>query len=224
MSDNIVKIEAASIFQFNDNLVLRDVNFDLSAGEFVYLVGKVGSGKSSLIKTLNAELPLKQGEASVLDFSLQGIKGSQVPALRRRIGVVFQDFLLLSDRNVFKNLEFVLKSTGWKQKQDIQNRISEVLELVEMSGCEEKMPHELSGGEQQRVVIARALLNEPDLILADEPTGNLDEESSSRITQILHDISKAGKAVIMATHDMTQVEKFPAKIYHCAAGKLKPQA
>lgn len=220
LSDMLVNFEAASIFQDNEHLVLSNVDFSLQAGEFVYLVGKVGSGKSSLIKTMNAELPFQQGTASVLGFNLEGISKADIPQLRRRIGVVFQDFQLLSDRTVFKNFEFVLKATGWKGKAEIAQRVAEVLELVEMPNCEQKMPHELSGGEQQRVVIARALLNDPELILADEPTGNLDEESSARITEILHKLSTSGKAVIMATHDTNQVEKYPATVIRCEAGKL----
>lgn len=221
MSDKIIEIKEASIFQTKEKLVLSEVNFELVKGEFVYILGKVGSGKSSLIKTLNAELPLLEGSATVLDFNLSHIKKSKIPYLRRRIGVVFQDFQLLHDRSVYKNLEFVLKATGWKKKKEIEAKIEEVLELVEMEKHIHKMPHELSGGEQQRVVIARALLNNPDLILADEPTGNLDDESSQNITQILHKISKSGKAVIMATHDINQVKRFPAKSYYCEEGKLK---
>jgi cell division transport system ATP-binding protein len=220
MSDKVVSITNASIFQNKDKLVLSNLNLELKKGEFAYIIGKVGSGKSSLIKTLNAELPLIEGDAKVLGFDLKSIKKSKIPYLRRRIGVVFQDFQLLNDRSVFKNLEFVLKATGWKVKDEIDIRIHKVLEKVDMLNFIHKMPHELSGGEQQRVVIARALLNDPDLILADEPTGNLDDESSKNITYLLHEISKTGKAVLMATHDINQVERYPAQTYICENGRL----
>ena len=220
MSDKVVKITNASIFQNKEKLVLSNLNFQLDKGEFVYIIGKVGSGKSSLVKTINAELPLLEGEANVLGYDLYALKRTKIPYLRRKIGVVFQDFQLLNDRSVFKNLEFVLRATGWKKRTEVEDRIQYVLEKVDMANYENKMPHELSGGEQQRVVIARALLNDPELILADEPTGNLDDESSRYITNLLHEISKSGKAVLMATHDINQVKRFQAKTYRCENGKF----
>ena len=217
--DTIVKFTKADINQ-DEQKVLADVNFSLNRGEFVYLIGKVGSGKSSLIKTINAELPLKTGEANVAGFNLPRLKPKQIPFLRRKIGVVFQDFKLLIDRSVYNNLAFVLKATGWKNKKEIDDRIVEVLEKVGLGTKGYKMPHQLSGGEQQRVVIARALLNNPDLILADEPTGNLDPETSSEILKLLTDISASGRAVIMATHNYTMLKKFTARTLKCVDGKL----
>ena len=217
--DVIIELTNCNIWQ-NDNLVLSDVNLSVRKGEFIYLVGRVGSGKSSLIKTLNAQIPLKEGTGIVAGYNLSKIKGREVPYLRRKIGIVFQDFQLLIDRSVKANLEFVLKSTGWKNKQEIDHRISDVLEKVGLAPKGYKMPHQLSGGEQQRVVIGRALLNDPDIILADEPTGNLDPETSEGIIKLLTDISKTGRAVIVATHNYTILKKFSAKTLKCDDGKL----
>jgi len=214
-----IKITDGSIFQ-EDNLILSNVNFEVNKGEFVYLIGRVGSGKTSLIKTINAELPLKAGSGMVADFQLETIKRKQLHKLRRKLGIVFQDFQLLIDRSVYDNLYFVLKATGWKSKDEINNRIIEVLKKVELDYKGYKMPHQLSGGEQQRVVIARALLNDPDIILADEPTGNLDTETSDGIMKILWDISTSGRAVIMATHNIPLVKKYPARTYKCENGNL----
>lgn len=196
-------------------LVLKNVNFQLEEGQFVYLIGRVGSGKSSLMKTMYAEVPIEMGEARIFDYDLSAIRRKDVPMLRRQIGVVFQDFQLLSDRSVYDNLLFVLKATGWKNKTDIDERINEVLSEVGMEHKSYKMPHELSGGEQQRIVIARALLNRPKLILADEPTGNLDQETGHQIMSLLHRICAEGTAVIMATHNIQLTEDFPARVVKC---------
>lgn len=217
--DYVIELNDA-VISHNDHLVLTEVNFSVSKGEFVYLIGKVGSGKSSLIKTINAEIPLRKGTGRVVDFLLHKLKKRQIPYLRRKLGIVFQDFQLLIDRNIYHNLAFVLKATGWKNKKEIDRRIGEVLEMVGMTTKGYKMPHQLSGGEQQRVVIARALLNNPAIILADEPTGNLDPDTSSEIVQLLHEISSNGCAVIMATHNYTFLKKFPARIVRCENGKL----
>lgn len=196
-------------------LVLKNVNFQLEEGQFVYLIGRVGSGKSSLMKTMYAEVPIEMGEARIFDYDLSAIRRKDVPMLRRQIGVVFQDFQLLSDRTVYDNLLFVLKATGWKNKTDIDERINEVLSEVGMEHKSYKMPHELSGGEQQRIAIARALLNRPKLILADEPTGNLDQETGHQIMSLLHRICAEGTAVIMATHNIQLTEDFPARVVKC---------
>lgn len=196
-------------------LVLKNVNFQLEEGHFVYLIGRVGSGKSSLMKTMYAEVPIEMGEARIFDYDLSAIRRKDVPMLRRQIGVVFQDFQLLSDRSVYDNLLFVLKATGWKNKTDIDERINEVLSEVGMEHKSYKMPHELSGGEQQRIAIARALLNRPKLILADEPTGNLDQETGHQIMSLLHRICAEGTAVIMATHNIQLTEDFPARVVKC---------
>ncbi len=217
--DSVIQFENSAIF-INDHLVLSDVNFTVSKGEFLYLIGKVGSGKTSLIKTINAEYPLREGEASVAGFPLHSLKRKQVPYLRRKLGIVFQDFQLMTDRTVSDNLAFVLKATGWKKKEDVGRRISEVLERVGLAVKGYKMPHQLSGGEQQRVVIARALLNDPEILLADEPTGNLDPETSEDIMNILTDISRNGRAVIMATHNYNLLEKYNARTLKCEDGKL----
>ena len=216
---SIIKLNNATIRQ-SDNIILKDVNLEIERGEFVYLIGRVGSGKSSLLKTLYADLPLKEGTGKVVGYHLPQIKNKQVPFLRRKIGIVFQDFQLLTDRNIEDNLHFVLKATGWKNKGDIKSRIAEVLEKVKMSNKGYKMPHELSGGEQQRMVIARALLNSPDIILADEPTGNLDPETSDDLVRLLHDISKSGKTIVMATHQHDLLAKFPARVIECKDGQL----
>ncbi len=218
--DTIINFENASIFQ-EDHLVLSGVDFKVEKSEFVYLIGKVGSGKSSLIKTINAELPLKEGTGNVAGFELEKIKSKQVPFLRRKLGIVFQDFQLLTDRSVFENLHFVLKATGWKNKPEIDLRIKDVLDKVELGFKGYKLPHQLSGGEQQRVVIARALLNDPEIILADEPTGNLDPETSEGIMKILHEISASGRAVVMATHNYPLLKKFNARTLKCDKGKLE---
>lgn len=201
-------------------VVLKSVTFSLQKGDFVYLVGRVGSGKSSLLKTMYAEVPIVAGEASVLGYCIHDIKPKLVPMLRRELGIVFQDFQLLTDRTVYDNLEFVLKATGWKRKDDIDSRIDEVLMQVGMRKKSYKMPHELSGGEQQRIVIARALLNSPKLILADEPTGNLDPETSEQIMALLHDIADNGTTVVVATHNFQLMDKFPGRVLKCESKKL----
>ncbi|MBE9467145.1 MAG: ATP-binding cassette domain-containing protein [Bacteroidetes bacterium] len=217
--DTIIELKDASILQ-KDNLVLSDVNFEVNKGEFVYLIGKTGTGKSSLLKTFYADLPLTKGQGKIVNYDLQKIKRKEVPYLRRKVGIVFQDFQLLVDRTVYENLAFVLKATGWKNKKIIDSRIGEVLEKVDLSYKDYKMPHQLSGGEQQRVVIARALLNNPDVILADEPTGNLDPETSEGIMKLLFKISESGRTVVMATHDYNMLKKFPARTFRCEEGKL----
>jgi cell division transport system ATP-binding protein len=220
MSDKpIIQFQDASIFQ-DDHLVMSGITFTVASDEFVYLIGRVGSGKTSLIKTINAELFLKTGTATVAGFELNKLKKSQIPFLRRKLGIVFQDFQLLTDRTVHDNLYFVLHATGWKDKIMIGKRIDEVLAKVGLENKGYKMPHQLSGGEQQRIVIARALLNEPEIILADEPTGNLDPETSEGIMQILKDISQTGRAVLMATHNYTLLKKYPARTLKCEDGKL----
>lgn len=203
-----------------EHVVLKDVNFTVEPGEFIYLIGKVGSGKSSLIKTLYAEVPVKTGEASIFDYDLRAVKRKQIPYLRRKIGIVFQDFQLLTDRNIYSNLEFVLDATGWKDKTAKDERIEQVLKEVGMTNKSYKMPHELSGGEQQRIVIARALLNKPELIIADEPTGNLDPETGEQIINHLYNIAKEGTAVIVATHNMSMLERFPGRVLRCEGKHL----
>jgi len=203
-----------------ENIILKDVNFSVDKGEFLYIIGKVGSGKSSLLKTMYCEMRIKEGTASVFDYDLRKIKRKQIPFLRRKIGVVFQDFQLLTDRAVHENLMFVLKATGWKDKIAMQQRIETVLEQVGMLKKHYKFPHELSGGEQQRIVIARAMLNSPELILADEPTGNLDPETGNQIVQLLHDISETGTAVIMTTHNYLWVQNFSGKVMKCEEQRL----
>jgi len=214
----IIELTDCNIWQ-QDHLVLTGVNIRIDKGEFVYLVGRVGGGKTSLIKTINAQLPLKEGRGSVAGFNLAGIKTKEVPFLRRKLGIVFQDFQLLTDRPVNDNLEFVLRATGWRDRIEIDKRIKEVLEKVglEMKGY--KMPHQLSGGEQQRVVIGRALLNDPEVILADEPTGNLDPETSEGIVRLLREISSTGRAVVIATHNYTILKKFPGRTFKCENGR-----
>ncbi|TVR74836.1 MAG: ATP-binding cassette domain-containing protein [Marinilabiliales bacterium] len=216
--DLIIDLNNVNIFQ-GDNLVLSEVSFSLNKGEFLYLIGKVGSGKTSIIRTINAELPLRSGSALVAGYDLEKIRKKQIPYLRRKLGIVFQDFQLLGDRNIYDNLSFVLRATGWKNKKEINDRIVEVLERVDLSYKGYKMPHQLSGGEQQRVVIARALLNNPDIILADEPTGNLDPENSEDILKLLLEISSSGRAVLMATHNYPLLKKFPARTIKCEQGK-----
>lgn len=196
--------------------VLNDVNLELHKGEFVYLVGKVGSGKTSLLKTFYGELDIASGEAEVLGYDMLHIKRKHIPQLRRKLGIVFQDFQLLTDRTVYDNLEFVLRATGWKSKGEIKDKIEEVLNLVGMSNKGYKLPNELSGGEQQRIVIARAVLNSPEIILADEPTGNLNSETGHAIAELLHGISEAGALVVMTTHNLQLLREFPGKVYRCA--------
>jgi len=210
----IISFHQAGIFH-GDHLVLTDVSFSIAPGEFVFLIGKVGSGKTSLVKTLNAELPLRKGQVNVVGYNLHSLKKKQIPYLRRRIGVVFQDFQLLTDRTVYDNLFFVLQATGWKKKNNPDQRIKDVLQMVRLQNKGYKMPHQLSGGEQQRVTIARALLNAPDLILADEPTGNLDPETSSEIMEILVGIKNAGKTVVMVTHNYNLLKKYPFRTFKC---------
>jgi len=217
--DTIVKIKDAKIFQ-GDHLVLSDVNIQLDKGDFVYLIGKTGTGKSSLLKTLYGALPLTEGDGFVGDFDLKKMKRSQVPFLRRKLGIVFQDFELLTDRSVNDNLLFVLKATGWKNKNEMKARMQEVLEKVGLGNKGYKLPHELSGGEQQRVAIARALLNDPDLILADEPTGNLDPNTTEEILNLLNSISKSGRAVLMATHDYAHMKKFSSRVIRCEGNSV----
>ena len=218
--DTIIEIKKADIFQ-GPLLVLSNVTFNVERGEFVYLVGKVGSGKSSLIKTLNAELKLRRGEAWIVGYKLHNIREAHVPYMRRKIGVVFQDFQLLTDRNVYDNLIFVLKATGWTDRNEIKKRILSVLDKVGLVNKSLKMPHQLSGGEQQRVVIARALLNDPEVILADEPTGNLDPETSEDILSVLGEISSSGRSVVMATHNYNLLRRFPHRTIRCHNGSIK---
>lgn len=218
----LIEYKNVSIYQA-DKCILHDVDFHVDEGEFTYLIGKVGSGKSSLLKTLYCELDLVEGEtekAEILGRDLTNIRRKDVPALRKELGIIFQDFQLLHDRSVHKNFEFVLKATGWKDKQEREERIKEVLEVVGMSEKIDKMPHELSGGEQQRIAIARALLNNPKLIIADEPTGNLDPETASHIVGILKDITKQGTAVVMSTHNIPMLDKYPGIVYRCKEGHL----
>ncbi|MGD2034853.1 MAG: ATP-binding cassette domain-containing protein [Bacteroidales bacterium] len=217
--DSVISFKDASIYQ-DDYLVLSSVNLEINKHEFVYLIGKVGSGKTSLIKTINAELPLKEGTGKVSEFNLEQIHHREIPLLRRKLGIVFQDFQLLIDRPVIENLRFVLGATGWKDKKEIDQRIGEVLKKVDLEFKGYKMPHQLSGGEQQRVVIARALLNDPEVILADEPTGNLDPDTSDGIMKILFEIQESGRAVVMATHNYSIMKKYPAKTFKCEGGKL----
>jgi len=213
--DNIIDFNKVSIL-IKDHLVFKSIDLSVQKGEFVYIIGKVGSGKTTLFKTITAEIPLGEGNALVAGYNLESIKRKQKPFLRRKIGVIFQDFQLLSDRTVNDNLAFVLKATGWKGKTEINTRIGEVLEKVGLGYKGYKFPHQLSGGEQQRVVIARALLNNPEIILADEPTGNLDPKTSEEIMEILQDLSKNGRAVLMVTHNYNLLKKYPSRIVKCS--------
>lgn len=219
MSQPVLTLKNVSIYQ-EGKIILSDINLDVNHGEFIYIIGKTGSGKSSFMKTLYADLPLTEGEGEIINFDLATLKENEIPFLRRKIGFVFQDFKLLPDRTVKDNLLFVLKATGWTDKIDIQNKIDEVLDKVSMKMFAEKMPHQLSGGEQQRVAIARALLNDPEFILADEPTGNLDPQTSIEVLDVLRQINTAGKTVIMATHDYALLMKFPSKTLKCEDAKL----
>jgi len=219
MSQAILTLQNAQIFQ-RENLVLSNVNLTINKGEFVYLIGKTGSGKSSLMKTLYGDLPLVKGKGEIVDFNLNTLREKEIPFLRRKIGIVFQDFKLLNDRNVFDNLLFVLRATGWKDKAKMKIKIMEVLSKVDMETKDFKMPFQLSGGEQQRIAIARALLNDPDLILADEPSGNLDPATSVDVMNVLKEIHDSGKTILMATHDYALILKFPYKTIKCEGGEL----
>lgn len=210
MSQPVLSLKNVTIFQDN-RTILSNVNLEVNHGEFIYIIGKTGSGKSSFMKTLYADLPLGEGQASIVDYDLAHLKESNIPHLRRKIGIVFQDFKLLPDRSVHENMLFVLKATGWTNAKEMEQKIDEVLEKVDLKTFAHKMPHQLSGGEQQRVAIARALLNDPELILADEPTGNLDPQTSVEIMEVLRKINANGKTIIMATHDYALIMKFPSK-------------
>ena len=218
----LISYKNANIYQRHGICVLKDVNFLVEEGQFVYIIGRVGSGKTSLLRTLYFELDMDEAdEAKVFDYDLLSLRQKDIPGLRRQMGVVFQDFQLLGDRTVYKNLQFVLKATGWKKKDEIDQRINEVLSDVGLQDKADKMPHELSGGEQQRVAIARAILNKPKLIIADEPTGNLDPETAEDIIELLRKISQTGTAVVMSTHNMPLLDKYPGVVYRCAGGKME---
>jgi len=219
MSEAVLSLKSATIYQ-DKNPVLTDLNIEVKHGEFLYLIGRTGSGKSSFLKILYADLSLKDGEGSVVGYNLNTLKESDIPYLRRKLGVVFQDFKLLPDRSVKENLLFVLKATGWSEKKEMDAKIEEVLDKVGMKGFAPKMPHQLSGGEQQRVGIARALLNDPELILADEPTGNLDPQTSVEVMEVLKKINANGKTILMATHDYALVLKYPSKTLKFEDGKM----
>lgn len=218
----LIEYKKAKICQTDGKVILADVNFNAGEGEFIYLIGRVGTGKSSLLKTMYFELDLDEAEkAVVINHDIKSLKRKHVPALRRQMGIIFQDFQLLADRTVRRNLEFVLKATGWKKKDEIEARVKEVLAEVGMEEKIDQMPHELSGGEQQRVAIARAILNKPKVIIADEPTGNLDPETAEKIIQLLRNISQTGTSVVMSTHNLPMLEKYPGIVYRCAEGHLE---
>lgn len=219
MNQPILELRDVAIFQ-KENLVLSEINLTVNKGEFVYVIGKTGSGKSSFMKTLYGDLPLTQGSGTIADFDLKTLKEKDIPFLRRKLGIVFQDFKLLPDRNVNNNLLFVLKATGWKDKDRMNEKIDSVLSKVGMKTKGFKFPHQLSGGEQQRIAIARALLNDPELILADEPTGNLDPQTSVEVMNVLQEINKSGRTILMATHDYALLLKFPSKTLKCDGSKV----
>jgi len=219
MSEPILFLRNVTIYQ-EEKIILSNINLEVNHGEFIYIIGKTGSGKSSFMKTLYADMPLTEGQASIVNFDLATLKEDDIPYLRRKIGIVFQDFKLLPDRTVNENMLFVLKATGWTDVVEMQNKINEVLDKVDMKTFASKMPHQLSGGEQQRVAIARALLNDPELILADEPTGNLDPQTSVEVLEVLRKINANGKTVIMATHDYALLMKFPSKTLKCEDGAI----
>ena len=219
MSNPVLTLKDVTIYQEN-KVILSQINLEVNHGEFLYIIGKTGTGKSSLMKTLYGDLPLNQGEASIVEFDLATLLEKDIPFLRRKIGIVFQDFKLLPDRSVNENMLFVLKATGWTDKTDMQSKIDEVLDKVGMKDFANQMPHQLSGGEQQRVAIARALLNDPELILADEPTGNLDPQTSAEVLEVLKNINSLGKTIIMATHDYALLMKFPSKTLKCEDGAI----
>lgn len=219
MPETILKLQDVAIFQ-NENLILNNVTLEVKKGDFVYVIGKTGSGKSSFMKTLYGDLPLKEGYGSIVDFNLKSLEEKQIPFLRRKLGIVFQDFKLLSDRNINNNLKFVLKATGWTDSSKMDSKIEEVLDKVGMKTKGFKFPHELSGGEQQRIAIARALLNDPELILADEPTGNLDPQTSVEVMRVLQEINESGRTIIMATHDYALILKYPHKTIKCDSSKM----
>ena len=219
MSQTVLSLKNVTIYQEN-KVILSQINLDVNHGEFIYVIGKTGSGKSSFMKTLYGDLPLTEGEGHIVDFDLVSLKEKEIPFLRRKIGMVFQDFQLLPDRSVNANMLFVLKATGWENTTEMQNKIDEVLDKVGMKGFANKMPHQLSGGEQQRVAIARALLNDPEIILADEPTGNLDPQTSVEVLEVLKNINSLGKTIIMATHDYALLMKFPSKTLKCEDGSI----
>ena len=219
MSNNVIDIKNVAVYQ-GPNLVLSNVNINVKQGELVYLIGKTGSGKSSLLKMLYAEIPVKEGSINIANTELKGIKEKDIPFVRRKLGIVFQDFQLLYDRSVYDNLLFVMQATGWTDKNEMKKRCDEVLSKVNLVNKGVKMPHELSGGEQQRVAIARALINNPEVILADEPTGNLDPETSEGIVQLLKELTQTGCSIVMATHDFMVFKKFPARIIKCENGVI----
>jgi cell division transport system ATP-binding protein len=219
MSQPVLSLKDVTIYQEN-KVILSQVNLEVNHGEFLYIIGKTGTGKSSFMKTLYGDLALTQGEGHIVEYDLATLKEKDIPYLRRKIGIVFQDFKLLPDRNVNDNMLFVLKATGWTDTTEMQNKIDEVLDKVGMKGFASKMPHQLSGGEQQRVAIARALLNDPELILADEPTGNLDPQTSAEVLDVLKNINALGKTIIMATHDYALLMKFPSKTLKCEDGAI----
>ena len=221
--ESIIELKNADIYQ-RETLILKNINLSINKGEFLYIIGKVGSGKSSLLKTFYNELPLITGNGTVCGYHLEKIRTKDVPFLRRRLGIIFQDFQLLTDRTVYKNFEFVLKATGWFNEKAIKDRIHEVLTIVDMLQSGPRMPHQLSGGEQQRIVIARALLNNPEIILADEPTGNLDPETSEALLRVFTEINNEGKTIVMATHDYPIIQKFPARKIICEAGGIREVA
>jgi cell division transport system ATP-binding protein len=221
VKEPIIELERVSVYQ-NENLILANISLTINKDEFIYLIGKTGSGKSSLLKTIYAELPVRNGTARVAGYDLRRLRLDDIPFLRRKLGIIFQDFQLLTDRTVNENLLFVMRATGWKDKRQMQKRLMEVLSKSSLGNKGNKMPHQLSGGEQQRVAIARALVNDPEVILADEPTGNLDPESSEGIISLLTDISKTGRAVVMATHNYGLIGKYPARMLICESGKVLP--